>query len=80
MVCVPNRSIFRGVNLSGTNTILHEGAKRIRPKTLRSFFYAMAGRVVHHARRLILRVDDGIGARWLKEAWGRLDALSFSFG
>lgn len=60
--------------------VLHEGAKRIRPKTLRSFFYAMAGRVVHHARRLILRVDDGIGARWLKEAWGRLDALSFSFG
>lgn len=60
--------------------VLPDEAKRSRPKTLRAFFYTMAGRVVHHARRLILRVDDGIGARWLKEAWERLDALSISFG
>ena len=60
--------------------VLPEVARRSRPKTLRAFFYTMAGRVVHHARHLILRVDDGIGARWLKEAWERLDALSFSFG
>lgn len=60
--------------------VLPEEARRSRPKTLRSFFYTMAGRVIHHARRIILRVDDGIGARWLKEAWERLDALILSFG
>ena len=57
--------------------LLPKAVKKCRPKTLRFLFYMMVGRVIHHARRIVLRVDDGIGARWLLEAWQRLKSLSF---
>ena len=57
--------------------LLPRVVKRCRPKTLRFLFYMMVGRVIHHARRIVLRVDDGMGARWLLDAWQRLKSLSF---
>lgn len=52
--------------------------RKCRPKTLRFLFYMMVGRVIHHAHRIVLRVDDGIGARWLLEAWQRLKSLTLA--
>ena len=58
--------------------LLPSVVKKCRPKTLRFLFYMMVGRVIHHARRIVLRVDDGPGARWLLDAWKRLKTLNFS--
>ena len=58
--------------------LLPQVVRKCRPKTLRFLFYMMVGRVIHHARRIVLRVDDGMGARWLFEAWQRLKSLTFA--
>jgi hypothetical protein len=55
---------------------LPEGYENSRMKTLRNAFYTLAGKVVHHARRTVLKIWSGDnGAKLLMYALSRLDML-----
>ena len=49
-----------------------------RPRTLRFLFYTSIGRIVRHARRVVLRVKAGMAGSWLLGAYRNLERLSLS--
>jgi hypothetical protein len=55
--------------------LLPEEMKVARPKTLRFLYYGIAGRIVHHARQVILKVSER-SAAWLEGARLKLIQLS----
>jgi hypothetical protein len=49
--------------------------RQSRPKTLRFLFYAMAGKIVKHAHKIVLKVyGSSIGRTWFNEAILRMEA------
>ena len=74
-------------NMTVLSLSLHSLLKRLllpsevracRPSTLRFLFYTSVGRIVRHARRIVLRVKEGLTRSWLLGAYRRLKKLSFS--
>ena len=58
--------------------LLPSEVRACRPSTLRFLFYTSVGRIVRHARRIVLRVKEGLTGSWLLGAYRRLEKLSFS--
>ena len=58
--------------------VLPSEVRACRPSTLRFLFYTSVGRIVRHARRIVLRVKEGLTGSWLLGAYRRLEKLSFS--
>jgi hypothetical protein len=57
------------------NNFLPEVCVKSRPKTLRFSFYGMAGRIVRHAHKVILRLfGSDSGKAWFKESMSRMEA------
>jgi hypothetical protein len=57
------------------NNFLPAMCRKSRPKTLRFLFYAMAGQIVRHAHKVVLKVyGSAIGRSWFKEALARMEA------
>jgi hypothetical protein len=57
------------------NNFLPAACRKSRPKTLRFLFYAMAGQIVRHAHKLVLKVYGSItGRSWFKESLMRMEA------
>jgi hypothetical protein len=56
------------------NNFLPATCRKSRPKTLRFLFYAMAGQIVRHAHKIILKVyGSSIGRSWFNEALLRME-------
>jgi hypothetical protein len=51
---------------------LPQEARKSRPKTLRYIFYTQVGTLIKHARRLVLRIKEGMASKWLEYARGKL--------
>ena len=60
VLCSMAHNLMRWIQLLG-----NPGGQRLSPKTLRTRFIAMAGRLVHHARMMTLHLPAGW--RWEKE-------------
>jgi hypothetical protein len=57
------------------NNFLPAKCRKSRPKTLRFLFYSMAGKIVRHAHKVILKVyGASIGRTWFNEALLRMEA------
>jgi hypothetical protein len=57
------------------NNFLPARCRKSRPKTLRFLFYAMAGQIVRHAHKIVLKVYGSItGRAWFKESLMRMEA------
>jgi hypothetical protein len=57
------------------NNFLPAACRKSRPKTLRFLFYAMAGKIVKHAHKAVLKVyGSSIGRSWFKEALIRMES------
>jgi hypothetical protein len=57
------------------NNFLPAACRKSRPKTLRFLFYAMAGQIVRHAHKVVLKVYGSITGRlWFEEALRRMGA------
>jgi hypothetical protein len=57
------------------NNFLPAKCSKSRPKTLRFLFYAMAGQIVRHAHKIILKVyGSSTGRTWFNEALTRMEA------
>jgi hypothetical protein len=56
------------------NNFLPVKHRKSRPKTLRFLFYAMAGQIVKHAHKVVLKVyGSSIGRSWFNEALLRME-------
>jgi hypothetical protein len=54
--------------------------RRSRPKTLRFQFFVTLGRIVRHARRVVLRIQAGIAAQWIMHVRDRLMSFCAAAG
>jgi hypothetical protein len=53
---------------------LPEGHENVRMKKLRNIFYTLAGKIVHHARHISLKIySQDVGAKLLMYALKKLD-------
>jgi hypothetical protein len=56
------------------NNFLPAKCRKSRPKTLRFLFYTMAGQIVRHAHKVVLKVyGPAIGRSWFNEALTRME-------
>ena len=58
--------------------LLPEKVRSCRPKTLRFLFYTSIGRMVCHARRVVLQVKAGIVGSWFLGVYRNLEKLAIS--
>ena len=74
-------------NVAVLSVSVHSLAKRLllpgmvrscRPKTLRFLFYTSIGRMVCHARRVVLQVKAGIVGSWFLGVYRNLEKLAIS--
>jgi hypothetical protein len=57
------------------NNFLPAPCRKSRPKTLRFLFYTMAGQIVSHAHKLVLKVYGSVTGRlWFEEALMKMEA------
>jgi hypothetical protein len=57
------------------NNFLPIECRKSRPKTLRFLFYSMAGQIVRHAHKAVLKVYGSLtGRSWFNEALMRMEA------
>jgi hypothetical protein len=57
------------------NNFLPSMCRKSRPKTLRFLFYTMAGQIVRHAHKVVLKVyGSAMGRSWFNEALSRMEA------
>jgi hypothetical protein len=54
------------------HNFLPKEAEKSRPKTLRYIFYTQVGILIKHARRLILRIKEGMVSKWFEYAREKL--------
>ena len=60
--------------------LLPQFLRHCRPKTLRAIFFTTVGRIVHHARRVIIRVNDTPSGRLVVAAYERARSMCASAG
>lgn len=58
--------------------LLPEALRSYRPRTLRFVFYTSIGRMVRHARRMVLQVKGGVVGSWFLGAYRKLEKLAIS--
>ena len=56
--------------------LLPEALRSYRPRTLRFVFYTSIGRMVRHARRMVLQVKGGVVGSWFLGAYRKLEKLA----
>jgi hypothetical protein len=57
------------------NNFLTATCKKSRPKTLRFLFYAMAGQIVRHAHKAVMKIYGSVtGRSWFHESIMRMEA------
>jgi hypothetical protein len=59
---------------------LPEECKKSRPKTLRFRFFVTLGRIVRHARRVVLKIQAGRASEWFMYARDRLMSFNAATG